>query len=63
MADEEWSPGTVPTGWASPLMHAPHTGFCDHGPCTITDLIAVERLDDPRCCAGHHPEAAAWLPR
>lgn len=67
MADAEWSPDAVPMERA-PLMQAPHPGFCDHGPCLMADLVAVERLDDPRCCAGHHPEAAAqfpvaWLPR
>lgn len=36
---------------------ASHAGPCDHGPCALTDLLAVERLDDPRCCASHHPEA------
>lgn len=34
-----------------------HAGPCDHGPCTLANLLAVERLDDPRCCVGHHPEA------
>lgn len=69
MTDGMWDPGAGPTRWTTaPAMQAPHAGFCDHGPCVMADLVAIERLEDPRCCAGHHPEAAArfpvaWLPR
>ncbi|MFC8256941.1 hypothetical protein ACFUNF_04635 [Streptomyces sp. NPDC057291] len=39
-----------------------HAGPCDHGLCALADLLAVERLDDPRCVAGHHPEAVRTTP-
>ncbi|MFF7366049.1 hypothetical protein [Streptomyces sp. NPDC008125] len=44
-----------PAGGA--LTVSPHGGPCDHGACREADFLAVARVDDPRCCAGHHPEA------